>query len=44
MAVEVLGLRPGCIIEKTSKIVPTTALFGAKHLRCRGEEGADIMF
>ena len=29
---EVSGSRPGRVILKTSKIVPTAALFGAKHM------------
>ena len=32
---EVSGSRPVCVILKTFKIVPTAALFSAKHIRVR---------
>ena len=32
---EVSGSRPGRVILKTFKIVPTAALFGAEHIRVR---------
>ena len=39
---EVSGSRPGRIILKTLKIVPTASLFGAEHIRVR--VGAVIAF
>ena len=39
---EVLGSRPGRVIPKTLKIVPTATLFGAEYIRVR--VGAVITF
>ena len=39
---EVSGSRPGRVILKTLKIVPTATLFGAEHIRVR--VGAVITF
>ena len=39
---EVSGSRPGRVILKTLKIVPTASLFGAEHIRVK--VGAVITF
>ena len=41
---EVSGSRPGSVILKTLKIVPTATLFGAEHINIRVRVGAVINF